>query len=135
MRQWKGVADSAIGSAVFRSVRSRLGFARKLQDDSRGLKPAAQDVVGIDSGRSRYARVFAADVLYQAVDPEPILRCIDRLLDDGGLAILVDPNRGVADRFAELAEQAGFCVGITPASTRVDNERTVDVRIFELTSA
>ncbi len=83
----------------------------------------------------RYVRVLAADVLYQAVDHEPILRCIDGLLDDGGVAVLVDPNRGVADRFGALAEQAGFHVEITPASTRVDNGRTVDARIFELTRA
>ncbi|MCH7596530.1 MAG: methyltransferase [Planctomycetes bacterium] len=124
------------GSSVLDWHDSRPPLSRtRASDTPRGLKPAAQDGVGIGSNESRYVRVFAADVLYQAVDHDPILRCIDGLLDDGGVAVLVDPNRGVADRFGELAEKAGFRVGTTPTSTRVDNERTVNARIFELTRA
>lgn len=80
----------------------------------------------------RFDRVLAADVLYERADHEPILRCIDGVLAAGGVAILVDPNRDVADEFASTAENHGFSVDVNrTAPMRVD-DRQANGRIFEL---
>jgi len=65
----------------------------------------------------RFDRIFAADVLYQRTDHVPILRCLEALLGDGGVALLADPRRGVADGFDLLAVQNGFQVRVLPADT------------------
>jgi predicted nicotinamide N-methyase len=79
---------------------------------------------------SRFSRVLAADVLYQRCDHEPILNCIGQLLEDGGVAIIADPNRRVADDFASLAEAGGFCVEITQAGATLDHQAPVAGRLF-----
>ena len=70
-----------------------------------------------------FERIFAADVLYQLVDHVPILRCIDAVLADGGNALLIDPNRRVADRFASVAEEYGFDVETTCSSSAASKGR------------
>jgi 2-polyprenyl-3-methyl-5-hydroxy-6-metoxy-1,4-benzoquinol methylase len=50
-----------------------------------------------------FDRVFAADVLYQLVDHQPILDCLLEVLSREGAAYIADPNRRVADRFPEMA--------------------------------
>jgi predicted nicotinamide N-methyase len=79
-----------------------------------------------------YDRVYAADVLYQLVDHAPLLTCIDALLAPGGTAVVVDPNRGVADRFAEMAQKAGFAVAVHPSAAPDHQERLVAGRIHVL---
>ena len=64
----------------------------------------------------RFARVLAADVLYQRCDHTPILNCIEALLEEDGLAILADPNRGVADDFASRADASGLECILEPLS-------------------
>lgn len=81
---------------------------------------------------SRFDRIFAADVLYQLVDHQPVIRCIDRLLAPGGTAWVADPNRGVADCFAEMARSNGFEVAVRATSARDPTGRTVTGRIFLL---
>ncbi|UCE58327.1 MAG: methyltransferase domain-containing protein [Phycisphaerales bacterium] len=82
-------------------------------------------------GDSRsFHRVFAADVLYQLVDHTPILRCIDTLLAPDGSAIIADPNRGVADRFPAMAEEAGFTVDEIPTHAPNALGEEVNGRIF-----
>ncbi len=75
--------------------------------------------------------MLAAVVLYQRVDHAPLLACIDALLEKDGLAIVADPNRGVADRFAEAAFARGIYVRLSGASA--DNrlgERVEGRRFF-----
>jgi len=82
---------------------------------------------------ARFARVFAADVLYQKVDHAPILKCLAAVLSSDGIAMLADPCRGVADRFGELASEAGWSVeariGHAP---NFFGEKPIDGRIFLL---
>ena len=80
-----------------------------------------------------YEAIFAADVLYQLVDHEPILRCLDRLLAPGGAAIIADPHRGVADRFESLACDRGWNVVATSASMKKNDGTTARGRLFHLT--
>lgn len=81
----------------------------------------------------RYDRVFGADILYQLVDHEPILVCLRTLLAPDGAALLADPNRGVADRFAALAQSHGFQVQVVPSTAlRQHPVPAVRGRIFVL---
>ena len=81
----------------------------------------------------QYPRIFAADVLYQLVDHTPILKCIGVLLDADGAALIVDPCRGVADRFAELATEHGFHVELIETAATNQRDEPVRGRIFRLT--
>lgn len=78
----------------------------------------------------RFERVFAADVLYQLVDHAPIAQCVDQLLAGDGVALLADPNRGVADRFVSTAEDYALDVNVIPAAATNLTGRNVDGRIF-----
>jgi len=81
----------------------------------------------------RFDLVLAADVLYQLVDHGPLLRCVDTLLADGGVALVADPNRTIADRFEKLATDGGFAVKTIATSTELpEDNRRVSGRIFEL---
>jgi predicted nicotinamide N-methyase len=79
-----------------------------------------------------FDRVWAADVLYQLADQEPVLKCIDTLLAPRGLALVADPDRKTADSFDELAQDHGFKVALLPASAPDLQGRTVPGRIFVL---
>ncbi|MBI4719210.1 MAG: methyltransferase domain-containing protein [Planctomycetes bacterium] len=82
----------------------------------------------------RVERIFGADILYQLVDHEPILRCIAALMAPGGSAWLSDPFRGVADRVAALAEAHGFQVLLLPAiACAGSKESAIQGRLFVLT--
>jgi predicted nicotinamide N-methyase len=81
------------------------------------------------AGRS-YERIFAADVLYQAVDLEPVLACLAALLAPGGRALIADPNRGPADLFACRAEERGFQVQQIEAVAPNHDGTLVGGRIF-----
>ena len=81
---------------------------------------------------SRFTRILGADILYQLNNHGPILSCLDRLLDDGGIALISDPNRGVADRFPEAAHAAGFHLEVVPATAEGLSRRPVEGRIFRL---
>lgn len=80
----------------------------------------------------RFERIFAADVLYQLVDHEPLLGCIEQLLAPNGIALIADPKRRVADRFEALATQRGFTVELIPATAPGPGEREVQGRIYAL---
>lgn len=80
----------------------------------------------------QFERIFAADVLYQLMDHKPVLACVSALLAPDGVAVIADPNRGVADRFASLAEGHGFDVRTTEAKTPNAKGKTVNGRIFQL---
>ena len=81
---------------------------------------------------SRFSRVLAADVLYQRCDHAPILKCIDQLLEHEGVAVIADPNRGVADDFGSQAEAHGFCVDVIPTAASFDGQAPVAGRLFVL---
>ncbi|MFH1109556.1 MAG: methyltransferase domain-containing protein [Planctomycetota bacterium] len=80
----------------------------------------------------RFARVLAADVLYQRCDHTPILNCIEALLEQDGMAIIADPNRGVADDFASQADASGFDVELIQAAASLDPRKPVAGRLFLL---
>jgi hypothetical protein len=58
--------------------------------------------------------------------------CIDRLLKPDGMALLADPNRGLADRFPTVAREQGFEVRTTPGFATNAEGRQVRGRIFHL---
>jgi predicted nicotinamide N-methyase len=80
----------------------------------------------------RFDRVYAADVLYQLVDHEPVLHCLRALLAPDGLALVADPNRSVADRFAAMAEPHGFTVEVIPTAAPGSAGKRVEGRIFRM---
>lgn len=80
----------------------------------------------------RFARVLAADVLYQSSDHRTLLGCIDALLEPGGVAVIADPCRSAADRFEPLAREAGFFVQRTATTAQLDGEKPVRGQVFEL---
>jgi predicted nicotinamide N-methyase len=82
-----------------------------------------------------YARILGADILYQLNNHQPILKCLTELLEPDGVALIADPNRGVADRFSDLASSAGFSVEVIPATAPEAGGETRQGRIFRLTRA
>lgn len=86
-------------------------------------------------GERRFERVLAADVLYQLVDHAPLLSCIDALLAPGGIAIVADPNRGVADRFAAMAGERGLLIDVVASTAPDHTGRMVPGRIHVMRRA
>ena len=80
----------------------------------------------------KYDRVFGADLLYELVNHAPLLSCIDRLLAPGGVALIVDPNRGVADPFASTARDYGFEVEVIPTSKQSVDDCEATGRLFQM---
>ena len=83
-------------------------------------------------GGEQFDRVFGADVLYELKDHIPVIKCVDRLLKPAGIALLVDPNRGLADRFAPVAQDHGFDVQTTSTCAVNAEGRQVSGRVFHL---
>ena len=81
----------------------------------------------------RFDRIFGADILYQLADHVPILHCVHALLAENAVALIADPHRSVADRFAALAEEQGFGVELLPASCEFRDRGLIRGRIFRLT--
>lgn len=80
----------------------------------------------------RFERIFGADILYQLVDHVPILICIRALLASGGVALIADPRRGVADRFESLAREHDFGVNVLPCAFEFRTRGRIKGRIFRL---
>ncbi len=80
----------------------------------------------------KYRHIWAADVLYQLIDQEPLLRCLQVMLESGGVAMIADPYRGVADHFPERARKLGFEVHETDHTTQDDTGKEKRGRIFHL---
>jgi len=83
----------------------------------------------------RFQRILGADILYQLSNHCVVLCCLNSLLCDEGVALIADPNRGVADGFAEAAVSAGFQVEVIPASTEALIGQYAEGRIFRLKRA
>ncbi len=81
----------------------------------------------------RFDRVFATDVLYQLDDHAPLLRCVGATLAENGVAMVVDPNRSVANRFEAMAVSHGFRVEVLSASAPGPSSKQVEGRIFRMT--
>jgi predicted nicotinamide N-methyase len=81
----------------------------------------------------KFPFIVGSDVLYDADNFNPILRCVDALLAPLGTTLFADPFRGVADRFPGMAQAAGFDVTTVPTQARMDHLRVIDGRIFRLT--
>lgn len=82
--------------------------------------------------KRQFPWVFAADVLYQKEDHEPILICLKMLMALDGVALISDPNRGIADRFISKAESFGFDVEVIPTQCVTPELETKKGRIFKL---
>lgn len=80
----------------------------------------------------QFNRILGADILYQLNNHAPILRCLDRLLEIDGVALIADPNRGVADQFPQAAQSAGFRVDLISTTAEGPNGRPVEGRIFRV---
>lgn len=80
----------------------------------------------------KFARVLAADVLYQTSDHSPLLNCIQAVLADDGLAVVADPCRGAAEKFEARARDAAFDVRHFPTSAQLEGESPARGQIFEL---
>lgn len=80
----------------------------------------------------RYDCILGADILYQLNNHAPVVNCIDKLLAPGGVALISDPNRGVADRFPAVAKAAGFRVECTPVTAENPSKIPAAARIFRL---
>lgn len=80
----------------------------------------------------KYDRVFGADLLYELVNHAPLLSCIERLLAPGGVALIVDPNRGVADPFASTARDYGFEVEVNATSKQSVDDCEASGRLFRM---
>ncbi len=80
----------------------------------------------------KYQHIWAADVLYQLVDQKPLLKCLQVMLEAGGVALIADPNRSVADRFPDHAREFGFEVQVTTHTTVDDDDKKKPGRIFRL---
>ncbi len=76
--------------------------------------------------------VFGADLLYERVNHSPLLSCIERLLSPGGVALIVDPNRIVADGFELMAGDAGFDVKVGPTSKQTVDDCEATGRVYRL---
>ena len=63
----------------------------------------------------RYPLILAADVLYEQRTHSPIREFLRLALAPGGLAVLADPFRHVADAFLHDAPAAGWRVHVSPA--------------------
>lgn len=80
----------------------------------------------------KYDRVFGADILYELVHHAPILSCVRQLLAPGGVAMISDPHRGVADRVADMAKDAGFDVQLILGEAPNHLGQTIKGRVFVL---
>ncbi len=85
------------------------------------------------SGQEDYRHVLIADVLYERGHHQSILSCIDQMLADGGVALIVDPHRSVADGFEKLAREQSFDVSIEPTSVDFRDRGKIDGRMYRLT--
>ena len=80
----------------------------------------------------RFDCILGADILYQLNNHGPILNCLEQLLEPEGIALISDPNRGVADHFPAAALAAGFTLEIIPAAALSPFNGTVEGRIFRV---
>ncbi len=58
----------------------------------------------------RFDRVIAADVLYEPAHADLIVAVLERTLAEGGLALIADPGRPTAARFADRCASRGLAV-------------------------
>lgn len=81
----------------------------------------------------KFDRVFGADLLYELVNHVPLLSCIGELLAPKGVALIVDPNRSVADGFEVLAKESGFEVTVAPTTKQSVDDCEAAGRLYRLT--
>lgn len=80
----------------------------------------------------KFDRVFGADLLYERVNHAPLLACIEQLLAPNGMALIVDPNRSIADGFESLARDAEFDVEVDPTSKQSVDDCEATGRLYRL---
>lgn len=80
----------------------------------------------------KFHRIFAADVLYELINHNPILECIQKLLRPDGVALIVDPCRSIADGFEKLAVERGFDTVVQTTRTNFRDRGEIKGRMFVL---
>jgi predicted nicotinamide N-methyase len=80
----------------------------------------------------KWERIIAADIIYEWRFIEPLLDCVESLLDDDGVLFLAHPNREISEVLVAKLLESGFVTRghILPASY---NAHDVDVRIEVIT--
>lgn len=78
---------------------------------------------------TRFARIIAADVLYERRQLTALAALLSDLLVPGGRAWLCDPNRRVADAFPEVAAARGLRTGVRVVQS---TDGTNTGRLFEV---
>ncbi|MGD2111393.1 MAG: methyltransferase domain-containing protein [Phycisphaerae bacterium] len=125
VKNWRIVAtDNELTSLQFAEYNARMNGAKIAAFETLDWHHPPTDV--------KFDRIFAADVLYQLTDHEPVLTCIKALLAPNGLALIADPNRTVADRFEELACELGFTVRTVQMLVHASAAKTLAGRVFHL---
>lgn len=83
-------------------------------------------------GLSRYARIFASDVLYEARNRQPLANFISAFLAEEGVAIIADPNREAAMGFEATLSQAGLICRTSPTHANQPYGRYVKGTIYAI---
>jgi predicted nicotinamide N-methyase len=80
----------------------------------------------------RWDCVIAADIIYEQRFIDPLVRCIDAVLEPGGVLLLAHPNREVSETLVTRLVEHGFVKNtfIVPASM---NAHTVHVSVEVIT--
>jgi len=80
----------------------------------------------------RFDRIFAADVLYERRNHQPIAELIQRLLADDGVALLADPNRQMARGFDDVLGSVGLVLETATTHANQPYGRYVDGTIYRI---
>jgi predicted nicotinamide N-methyase len=81
----------------------------------------------------RFDVVLGADVLYEPRCLPDVLRVLDAMLAPGGVALLSDPDRAVADAFPQMGRERGYAVPSERVRAQSANGRVLSGRVFRVT--
>jgi predicted nicotinamide N-methyase len=76
-----------------------------------------------------YARILAADVLYERANFQALMQLLSGALQPDGQFIFAEPNRPIARDFLRLLRDSGFQYSRTTESIEVSGE-VIDVSIY-----
>lgn len=82
---------------------------------------------------TRFERILAADVLYEPRWHKPVADLVAKALAPGGLALIADPCRQIAEPFAEEARRVGLAVDTVAATVPRENGPPIRGLIHRLT--
>jgi predicted nicotinamide N-methyase len=93
---------------------------------------------GLGLGPERFESIIGSDILYEKQQPVIVASAIDRLLSDGGRALITDPGRSYIQSFVDEMEMRNFAHRLTvrqvqgsPDGTRERESEMQDVFVIE----